>query len=257
MTGGPGKSPVPEEAPDAILTDPCPAPTRDNGAEQEAFELQQIQTCEDNDVDYSSPSASSGDEYQVPTPRSSRPGSLRSHEGQRGTWGRFCRFWNRHVTLTVPQKSNRDHFGKLCFLFCDARRVEENPIDKLKALERTFLAYIRTSTMIAMQGVLVAQLFRLQAPKAKGDHLSFNQVGVPLSVTCHCVALVVALIGASRFWRQQSAISRGKVHAGGWELNLVGILLFMLVVVTLVLTVVILIQTEMSPSAVLGRILAS
>jgi hypothetical protein len=78
-----------------------------------------------------------------------------------------------------------------------------------------------------MQGVLVAQLFRLQRPTAKAGHLSFYHVGIPLSVACHSVAVVVALIGAFRFWRQQSAISRGKVYAGGWELNLVGILLFM------------------------------
>lgn len=92
------------------------------------------------------------------------------------------------------------------------------------ALERTFLAYIRTSVVIAMQGVVIAQLFRLQESPTDGDRLRFYQVGIPLSVTCYCVAIVVALIGAYRFWRQQNAIARGKVHAGGWELNFVGIL---------------------------------
>lgn len=77
-----------------------------------------------------------------------------------------------------------------------------------------------------MQGVLIAQLFRLQRSRTSEDRLGFYQVGVPLSVTCHCVAVLVALIGAYRFWRQQSAISRGKVHAGGWELNSVGAFLF-------------------------------
>jgi uncharacterized membrane protein YidH (DUF202 family) len=98
--------------------------------------------------------------------------------------------------------------------------------DGFEALERTFLAYIRTSTVIAMQGVLVAQLFRLQRPAGNVNRLSFHEVGVPLSVACHFVAIVVALIGAFRFWRQQNAISRGKVYAGGWELNFVGIFLF-------------------------------
>jgi hypothetical protein len=78
-----------------------------------------------------------------------------------------------------------------------------------------------------MQGVLIAQLFRLQRSNQDQDRLRFYQVGIPLSVTCHCVAVIVALIGAYRFWRQQSAIARGKVHAGGWELNSVGILLFL------------------------------
>lgn len=73
-----------------------------------------------------------------------------------------------------------------------------------------------------MQGVLISQLFRLQQP---GDRLKFYVAGKPLAVTCHCVAILVALIGAFRFWRQQGAISVGRVHAGGWELNAVGFLL--------------------------------
>ena len=93
------------------------------------------------------------------------------------------------------------------------------------ALERTFLAYIRTSVAIAMQGVLISQLFRLQRPTAPQNRLRFYEIGIQLAVTCHCVAVIVALIGAFRFWRQQNAMSRGKVHAGGWELNWVGILL--------------------------------
>lgn len=72
-----------------------------------------------------------------------------------------------------------------------------------------------------MQGVLISQLFRLQEP---GDRLKFYVAGKPLAVTCHCVAILVALIGAFRFWRQQGAISVGRVHAGGWELNAVGVL---------------------------------
>lgn len=73
-----------------------------------------------------------------------------------------------------------------------------------------------------MQGVVISQLFRLQP---QGDRLRFYAAGIPLAVTCHCVAILVALIGAFRFWRQQGAISVGKVHAGGWELNAVGGLL--------------------------------
>lgn len=73
-----------------------------------------------------------------------------------------------------------------------------------------------------MQGVVISQLFRLQPAE---DRLKFYIAGIPLAVTCHCVAILVALIGAYRFWRQQSAISLGKVHAGGWELNAVGFLL--------------------------------
>lgn len=142
----------------------------------------------------------------------------------------------------------------------------------LPALERTFLAYIRTSVVIAMQGVLIAQLFRLQRPKSPSDRLRFHRVGIPLSVACHCVAVLVACIGAYRFWRQQNAISKGKVHAGGWELNWVGILLFMvsftflragptslilmmqIILVILIVSIVIMIEIDKTPIALMQRI---
>lgn len=76
-----------------------------------------------------------------------------------------------------------------------------------------------------MQGVLIAQLFRLQQIHGIQGGLRFHEVGIPLSAACHCVAAFVALIGAYRFWRQQNAIARGKFFAGGWEMNMVGIFL--------------------------------
>ncbi|OKO91477.1 hypothetical protein PENSUB_13089 [Penicillium subrubescens] len=187
-------------------------PRAQPGERRESLELRELQTREDEEqLGYSSPSASSGEDYRVTTRRRSTQSTTVRRasdackgkgKGKEGTWksNRIAQFWTQHVTLTVPQRSNRDHF----------------------ALERTLLAYIRTSVVIAMQGVLIAQLFRLQQP---GDRLKFYVAGKPLAVTCHCVAILVALIGAYRFWRQQGAISLGKVHAGGWELNAVGILI--------------------------------
>jgi uncharacterized membrane protein YidH (DUF202 family) len=149
----------------------------------------------------------------------------------------------------------------------------EHIADSPQALERTFLAYIRTSTVIAMQGVLIAQLFRLQRPNTDVHRLSFHAVGIPLSVACHFVAVLVTLVGAFRFWRQQNAISRGKVHAGGWDMNSVGIFLFIvgviepymfksvlmwlsqIILATLVLSVIILIQIDQQPGALFNRIL--
>lgn len=97
-------------------------------------------------------------------------------------------------------------------------------IDEPSALERTFLAYIRTSIAFSMQGVLIAQLFHLYSPESdrSGTRFTYAAVGVPLSVTFQSCAIVVAILGAARFWRQQTAIARGKVFAGGWELNAIG-----------------------------------
>jgi hypothetical protein len=85
------------------------------------------------------------------------------------------------------------------------------------------LAYIRTSITVAMQGVLIAQLFRLQSTTADHGRLSYYTVGIPLAVACHVIAILIALMGAHRFWRQQSAVAHGKVNAGGWQLNWIGI----------------------------------
>ncbi|KAF3031063.1 hypothetical protein E8E15_011627 [Penicillium rubens] len=196
----PSQPPVPEEPPNAVLNDSRPTSARDSrDDDREALELHTIQTREDDELDYSTASASSGEEHRVPTNRiTSRPDSQRRLEARKGLWGKICRLWTRNVVITVPQKSNRDHF----------------------ALERTFLAYIRTSTVIAMQGVLVAQLFRLQRPpeKANRHRLTFYE------------------LGAVRFFRQQNAI---------------------VIVVTLILTVISSIQTNLNPVPLSTRILGS
>lgn len=94
-----------------------------------------------------------------------------------------------------------------------------------------------------MLGVLIAQLFRLQRSiPQEQNYLTYYEVAIPLSVTCHCAALVIVGIGAFRFWRQQSAIVSGKIHAGGWELNSVGFLIAAIVITTLVLSVVVTVE---------------
>lgn len=85
------------------------------------------------------------------------------------------------------------------------------------ALERTFLGYLRTSLILVMTGVLIAQLFRLQRTANPNPDFGFYVIGLPLSITFIGLAIVVLLIGATRFWRLQSALIRGKTLTGGWE----------------------------------------
>lgn len=89
-----------------------PNPSTDNG-ERDGIEMHQIHTREDDDLDLSSASISSG-EYRVVTQTRSRTSRLsaESKKEMTGVWGSIYRFWTGHVVLTVPQKSNRDHFGK-------------------------------------------------------------------------------------------------------------------------------------------------
>lgn len=91
-----------------------PSRSEDDDDDREALELHQIQTHEDTDLNHSSPSVSSGEEIRITTRRTRSRASFQSTYNHRGKdpWSRLCRFWTHHVTLTVPQKSNRDHFGK-------------------------------------------------------------------------------------------------------------------------------------------------
>ncbi|PYH41251.1 DUF202 domain-containing protein [Aspergillus saccharolyticus JOP 1030-1] len=191
----------------------------DDDSDRDAFELRNVSTQDVDEAGFSTDSISSA-EYRVRTLRTVSQASQRSRESRKGPWGRLERFWTRNVVLTVPQRSNRDHF----------------------ALERTFLAYIRTSVMVAMQGVLIAQLFRLQHKASPDLALGFYEVGVPLSVTCYGAAIIIASLGAYRFWKQQSMVALGTVYAGGWELNLIGLLIGSIILATFIISIVITVQ---------------
>ncbi|BCS02011.1 DUF202 domain-containing protein [Aspergillus luchuensis] len=188
----------------------------------DALELRNIATQDDDEAGFSTESISSG-EYRIRTHRTvSRTTHSNREDTSKGLTGRVRRFWTRNVVLTVPQKSNRDHF----------------------ALERTFLAYIRTSVMVAMQGVLIAQLFRLQHLASPDPALGFYEVGVPLAVSCYSVAILIAAMGAYRFWKQQNVVALGTVYAGGWELNCIGVLIGLIILTTFVLSLVITVELK-------------
>jgi uncharacterized membrane protein YidH (DUF202 family) len=72
-----------------------------------------------------------------------------------------------------------------------------------------------------MTGVVTAQLFRLQRSENPDPDFGFYVIGTPLSIMFIGMAIVVLLIGASRFWRLQNALVRGKARTGGWEVLLV------------------------------------
>jgi len=75
------------------------------------------------------------------------------------------------------------------------------------ALERTYLSYFRISLGLAILGVVIAQLFRLQNQISKTpssptspsnpSHPAFGffRLGIPLAAICHGTAMLVAVIG--------------------------------------------------------------
>jgi hypothetical protein len=71
-----------------------------------------------------------------------------------------------------------------------------------------------------MMGIITAQLWRLQHSLSPDPVLGYYVLAKPVSATLHVSALLTAVTGATRFWRQQTAMALGKVHAGGWEMSL-------------------------------------
>ncbi|KAI0383452.1 hypothetical protein F5Y04DRAFT_250265 [Hypomontagnella monticulosa] len=74
---------------------------------------------------------------------------------------------------------------------------------------------MRTSSMLALTGVLVAQLTLLQQ---QDSGFGYSRVGKPLAVCCYASAIWTVLSGACRVWRYQQALIRGQALTGGFEL---------------------------------------
>ncbi|MCJ1396998.1 hypothetical protein MMC11_000190 [Xylographa trunciseda] len=89
--------------------------------------------------------------------------------------------------------------------------------------------------MFAVIGVTVAQIFRLKNQGAVNPPFGFFALGIPLACACIGSALVVTIFGSWRFWRQQNALARGKIHAGGWEIDAIATITILLIITLLVL----------------------
>ncbi|KAI9784594.1 MAG: hypothetical protein M1839_001816 [Geoglossum umbratile] len=107
------------------------------------------------------------------------------------------------------------------------------------ALERTFLAWLRTSLAFASIGIAVTQLFRLNTtlsgdtpPTSGARHL--KQVGKPLGATFLAIAIVVLFIGFRRYFESQHWIIRGKFPASRGGVAIVTVVAGLLIVASLV-----------------------
>ncbi|KAJ7355551.1 hypothetical protein DFH08DRAFT_690493 [Mycena albidolilacea] len=84
------------------------------------------------------------------------------------------------------------------------------------AAERTFLAYVRTSLVVASTGVALVQLFTISANTMMSNGASFLPTtqriqawARPLGATMVCFGLVVLAIGTLRYFSIQSALTKG------------------------------------------------
>ena len=142
--------------------------------------------------------------------------------------------------LPLPRSEKRPRFvGKLSrwcslnlrleFSHDDHDPSGTDPRDFL-ALERTYLAWFRTSVAVVSLGVGIAQLFilrNLDPNKGKIFGAIFSLGGICTSV-----------VGCTRYFRQQTLLSRGKTLSGGYHvilmLCLLGAILLSLFVTVLV-----------------------
>lgn len=88
------------------------------------------------------------------------------------------------------------------------------------ALERTYLAWVRTSVKFAHFGVIVTQLFRLPKEALPSSPLvsEFYRLGRPLGLVSISLAVIVILVGGFRCWQQQQYMTSGKVLSCGREI---------------------------------------
>ncbi|KAL9577129.1 MAG: hypothetical protein Q9212_006570, partial [Teloschistes hypoglaucus] len=107
----------------------------------------------------------------------------------------LCQWWSHNVCPTIthdpttdPSLRNRDARDYL-------------------ALERTYLAHIRTANTLTSLGVLLLQLFRLKEVN--------SGVGLALGASTASAGIIMVLIGAYRFFFQQQNMLRGDFVVGG------------------------------------------
>ncbi|KAG6072533.1 hypothetical protein E4U30_007643 [Claviceps sp. LM220 group G6] len=121
------------------------------------------------------------------------------------------------------------------------------------ALERTFLAWLRTSLAFASIGIAVTQLFRLNtslSDTAGSDDLgsgsgsshsnaTLRRLGKPLGATFLGISILTLLLGARRYFVAQSWVIRGKFPASRGTVVLVAVVALAIMLVSLVVVIVI------------------
>ncbi|KAH0611099.1 uncharacterized protein H6S33_011526 [Morchella sextelata] len=111
------------------------------------------------------------------------------------------------------------------------------------ALERTFLAWLRTSLAFASIGIAITQLFRLNAavvtdPNPSG-YTPLRHMGKPLGATFIGISLLVLMIGVNRYYESQTWLMRGKFPASRGSIFLLTLVACLLMITTLVIVLVV------------------
>ncbi|KAI1148860.1 hypothetical protein F4825DRAFT_464565 [Nemania diffusa] len=108
------------------------------------------------------------------------------------------------------------------------------------AVERTFLAWLRTSLAFASIGIAITQLFRLNASLTDGQtDQHYRRLGRPLGATFIGISILVLLLGYQRFYEPQQWLLKGKFPASRGPIILISLVAFALMLISLVVVVVV------------------
>ncbi|RPA84487.1 hypothetical protein BJ508DRAFT_197174, partial [Ascobolus immersus RN42] len=106
------------------------------------------------------------------------------------------------------------------------------------ALERTFLAWLRTSLAFASIGVAITQLFRLNAATVdknrQKDADALQKLGRPLGGCFIGLAILALLVGVQRYYESQGWLLKGKYPASRGGVLMLSLVALIMVVASLV-----------------------
>ncbi|KAF7298551.1 DUF202 domain-containing protein [Mycena indigotica] len=85
------------------------------------------------------------------------------------------------------------------------------------ALERTFLAYVRTSLALAAAGVVLTQLFRPSDSQSRGNGI--GEHGRVMAAGAILLSLYTLAVGLWRYFELQAALVDGKYPTTRWRLG--------------------------------------
>ncbi|KAF5026274.1 hypothetical protein F66182_1664 [Fusarium sp. NRRL 66182] len=116
------------------------------------------------------------------------------------------------------------------------------------AIERTFLAWLRTSLSFASIGVATTQLFRLNTslengsnddPNSKRNLQTLRHMGKPLGTTFLGISILVLFLGYKRYFQSQHWVMQGKFPASRGTIMIVTFVALAIMVASLVVVVAI------------------
>lgn len=111
----------------------------------------------------------------------------------------------------------------------------------VQLVERTFLAWLRTSLAFASIGIAVTQLFRLNTSLSDGKNTpdALRRLGRPLGATFLGISILILLLGFRRYFHGQGWILKGKFPASRGTIVLVSLVALGIMAASLVVVVVI------------------